>query len=817
MFPILSISTLQVVGSMDNNPFAISKNDSDVFIENFEDTLYRGASTDTEGWGTGTVTNERDYSLMTLDFYATLNPVRDLEIQGRKAFAVGWNDTYITQSVMAFDINNPLNIRMTSYRNSMTGLDNCKMDGDLFYAGTIDNSFADGIAWYNVSKTYDLNSGGVFISNAPCGPVTDISVQGHHVYYTSFNDSLGHSLRILKNFDPTLETLYTPNWASTNLSLGLEVDRHLAYIAASTDGFYVANVSNKYNFVELGHLPLPGNATEVFLDGNIAYVTLAEGGIAAIGVADPTNPVLLDIYDTPGTTKHMALQGNTLFVTDGAEGLIVLDVVDPTHISYVTGITTPSYCWDVELMDAFVYLGTDQGLRSFKLASVSGGITDFSTTVKRSIDTGFNVSDVKVIGDIAYIVGLDTFYTMNVRDPLNPYLLDTYIGAHNYKELEVNGQFAHLISNTGEVIIDVTDPQNLQYIDLITGATMNDLLNIGGLSYVAMSDSIAIGNDTLPANGFSLFDNYAFGTNSTCIDVDGRFIYVGQYLGGVGDGWYVFDYRDPNNIQLVYTRPGLTSNHQELYCEGDILYAANGRWLHLWNISDLSSVYMLDYINYGVDDVVTDVMPFGHYVLITKNNLGAAVVSADNPSDIIELSSYTDATVAKNFDLEGDYMYIANSTSLVVLRFFESAGDTYLPTSSIAQSGNIFTMPNGTILSATLDADYYSNLPNPNFLEFEMSADGGANWQVFGLGVEYNFTNQGRELQWRVTFNGETHKSPHLYSVVINFEFEYDEPTGDGPLSPLWIGIIAGAGGLVLIAIIVTTVVILKKKKTPTR
>ena len=58
---------------------------------------------------------------------------------------------------------------------------------------------------------------------------------------------------------------------------------------------------------------LPGNATDVILDGSFAYVSLGDAGVALVDVSNPALPVLRDIYDTVGISSQMVLQGNTLF------------------------------------------------------------------------------------------------------------------------------------------------------------------------------------------------------------------------------------------------------------------------------------------------------------------------------------------------------------------------------------------------------------------------------------------------------------------------------------------------------------------------
>ncbi len=820
MFLVTSSTCYQVSSYLENNQTPYTIKTTGNVVDDFTTDLFRDAASNVFGWKSGTLTNERNFTWAITDFYPTDNEIRDLVVQGRKIYATGYNDTTSLKSVLAFDINDPLNIKLLSTRTSMSGLQVAAIDGDIFYGGKIPSSITpiSALGVYNVSNPYDLNGLGVYLDGVfPDGLVTDIAFQGHLVYYTSFNDTINRSFRLVDVKDPYSLIAITPEWVN-NKALGLEVDRHFAYIAASDDGFYILNVSNKNFPVEVGHLSLSGNATDVLLDGTVAYVTLGDDGIASVDISDPTNPQLLGINQIGGYSRHMALQGNTLFVSGGAAGLRVFDVVDPTHISLVLEVPFP-FVWDVELFGDKVVIGTSDGIHILSIAAVGGGFTDLSNTETVSFDTGYDVLDVEVKGNIAFIAGgLDGLFTVDVCDPMNPVVLDRWnaTGA-NFRKLNINGQFAHCVDYLGaEYIFDITDPNNIEFVRIITGVLMTDVMSIGGLSFLSLRDMIAIVNNTLPAEAFSVVDTYSIGTNITCIYVVGRLLFIAEYLNGAsGSGWHVFDIRDPWNIKHIFTKSGVTSWHNELVVEGDILYTANGRWLHLWNISDLTSVSLIDYINYGVGNiVVSDIQPFGTNIYLAKKSFGVNVVNATDVANLIEGSTYAPATGALSLAISGDFLYIANKTSLIIQRFFESAADTYVNTNNLAQSKSMFTMPNGSISAATLNIDHYNPSKDPTSLTFEMTAD-GVNWETVTPNTLHTFTNTGTDLRWRAIFNGAEDRSPHLYQVEITFEFEYKTSF---PLSLLWIGIIAG-GGLVLIIIIIVAVVAISKskKKSSTR
>ncbi|NHJ83937.1 MAG: hypothetical protein FK734_00660 [Asgard group archaeon] len=808
LVPLITVPIIQTYAYA-NYMAPFTTTDTDVFVENFDNDLLIDAVSDVF-LNAGTVTNQRDFVEAGLDFYATTSPIRDLEVEGRKVYAVAFSMTIFSNSVYAFDITDPANIKFLSARNSLTGLSSCDMDGDVFYGGVRDSDFAsNSLAIYNVSRPYNLFAasgvyeGATFVD----GAVTDIDAEGFNVYFTSYNDTTSHGLNMIFAQDPDNPILYQTDWLTTK-ALGLEVTGHYAFIAASDDGLYALNVSNKYSAIQLDHLALPGNATDVLIDGTIAYVSLGPGGIAAVDIADPSNLQLLTVFDLPGYYRHMTLQGNTLYATAGAAGVRVIDVVDPTHLSLVHTIITP-FAWDVELFGSILVVGTDDGIHTFQISAAGGGLTNIQDFIYANSFSDFEVWDVEVRGDIAYIAGgNDGLYTLNVKDPMNPILLGHWTnGNDGFYKITVDGQFAHCGNGTGQFIFDVSNPSNIRYLDMIIGNDMYDIMAVGGFAHVALYGVYGIGNSTCPTMS-TVYDSLSIPVNLTSVFVHGRTTFVGEDAGATADGIYSIDIiSSPTVIDVA---GGLTSNIWDLYVDGDILYVANGRWLHTYNVSNPYAMVFRDYINWLTDETMKGVHPFGTTLVVAKNQMGVGLIDVADITDITQIAEYTGITSAKQIEVAGDLAFVANRDSLLIFRLFESAADTYIPGTDLVQSASVFTMPNGTISAATLVVDTFTLL-GPS-ITFEMTAD-GTNWEEVTPGVLHTFTNPGTDLRWRAYLEGDKDRSVHLYQVEIEYEFEYKRYFLG--LSPLWLGIIFGGGGglLLIILIIVIAVVATKKKK----
>lgn len=102
LFPLTNIFTLTASGLNGSDIWNnLSPNGVVNYFEDFIDENYNDdSSTTAEGWGTGTIRNARDYAVEILDFYPTIQPVRGLDVQGRKAYIGGYNATHSTQTLL---------------------------------------------------------------------------------------------------------------------------------------------------------------------------------------------------------------------------------------------------------------------------------------------------------------------------------------------------------------------------------------------------------------------------------------------------------------------------------------------------------------------------------------------------------------------------------------------------------------------------------------------------------------------------------------------------------------------------------------------
>ncbi len=766
LFPITMTMFLPTQAISDNDSNFLNAKGNDSFIEDFTTTTYRdGGATDAYGWGSGTVLNPRNYTWELLDFLATPNPVSGLEVQGRKAYIACLNYTSTPDDVKVIDLSDLYNLVVLDTTNFYSGSMTIDVDGDTIYVG---KDFAITPAQYLL--TYDATDPtnvGIYDNIVTSGLVTDIDAEGRLVYFTEYGASDGKSIGVLDAEDPSNLVNINNNWTSDQ-ALGLEVEGQIAYVAASFDGFYVLNIASKHRSFEYGYVDTPGNATDVIIDGDLAYLADGPGGVHIIDVNDPTNPTIVGSYDTPGNALRLVKQGNTLFIADGYGGVQVLDVADPANPLFVTEMQSISYVSDLDLYGGDLVVGTADGVYTYHI----GYVGDFSSMWYDNPYSALNATDVRVQGNIAYVVGgSDGLYTLDISNPLNPILLDQDIqgGTPYYRKLDVRGNFAYVCDYGNAFrVYNISDPTNIIQTDTRTLSYTTDIAVAGDMAFIADGSlGVYIYNISDPYNIPSPYSSFDVFTNVTSLWVQGNYLYVVDNIAGgpIATSLYIYDISDIAN-EVLLGSDSVDAQFFDIFVDGDIAYTADKDWMILYDVTDPTLPGFTSWTNqesYGV-------WGFGPYCLSADTFEGVSLVNCTDINLVNSIMSiYPNATGALQVTTHGDYTYVANTSSLVILRHFESAGATFDPGTSIAQSLEVDSATGDDIKLATLTTEHF--IPPGTGIDYYMSADGGAHWEAVTPGVEHEFVFSGDDLRWKAEITGPKDRSAHIYQITIDYFF----------------------------------------------
>jgi hypothetical protein len=771
---LVSLLVLAVLVSGSQFTIASTSRDNDIRIpgsgnynEDFTTITYLdGGATTADGWGTGTLTSARDYAVSYLGFFSTPDPVTTVDVQGRKAYIGLYDPSSVVETVRILNISDPTDIQQLGFRSDLWSIQSVKADGDILYTGRAHIGTYSRLFVYNVSNPTSIPPN-IDLVNGLDGDIVDLEVQGHFLYMACANVS--GSFRIFDVEDPSnVEEIYNQGWINLR---DIEVEGQLAYMAHSTYGMKILNVSNPYVFSLVGQVNTPDNATGILVDGHLAYVADGASGVQILDVSDPASPAIIGSYDTPGHAESLALQGATLYVADGTGGLQIVDVSNPTDPLNVTAVTTLPYTYDVDLYGGDVVVAAANGVHTFRIGD--------PTLYWFGSYTGHQAWDVVVQGDIAYIAGgSDGLITVNVSDTANPVFLDS--NSHNvnvnYVSVDIQGPHVYVTcvgsSAPGLIIYDVSDPANIALINYYAYFSQAyDVFVEGDVAYIADGTAgLYLENVSDPFTWQAPIDSVSDGNNYTSVWVQGPTIYTTCADPSIGPnrGLYIYDATDLSNLNLIGRY--ILTYLEDIAVDGDFCALADSQaGMYFMNVTDPFNIQAFTVYDPG-SNLNHGVRFFGPYVVAAFQEGGVYVLNTTNPRAILNLDHYAPANIAaRRLSLHGDFVYVANTTSLEILRLFRSAGATYNVGNSIAQSTEVDTTTY-IIENATLTVT--NRTIAGTSITWQLSADGGSHWESVIPGVQHTFTYPGSDLRWRATLStSRDDHSARLYSVAITYEY----------------------------------------------
>jgi hypothetical protein len=723
-------------------------------------TFFDGGASTADGWGMGTITSERQYSITLLDNFTTTHPVMGVDVQGRKVYYVHYGSS--TNSNRVLNITDPQNLEIMSSRTSLSDLICARIEGDIFYTGRT----SGGVARYNVSNPYHYALGPTYLGTVSLdGMTTDIEVQGHFVFATAVGSASTHAFRIIDFEDPQNPVLLPSVWGSVT-TRGIAIDGQIAYLAESEYGLYLCNVSNPYYVTEPDNVNTPGNATDVLIDGPIAYVADGPSGVQVVDVTNPLDISIIGSVDTPGNARRLALHGNTLFVADESGGVQIIDITNPTHPIHITTISIPM-AWDLDLYEGVLVVGTDNGVLTYRVGNLTPNLVHIG-----SLAGGYDYNDIRIQGNVAFIAaGESGLLSVDISDPANPVYLDNHTIAPGrfYRRLDIQGHLAFVCDPPfgGVYIYDIADPSNLQYLSSYSLSYPYDVAVAGEVIFVADGTyGVYLFNVSNPFASPILLDFYDLGTlpNVTSVWVQGHHLYAVSNTPSFDSNVAVFDLTDLSNI-VPTDIMSMTANHTDIYLDGDIAYVSEVGFAVVYNMTD---AYDIDWsVANPSTDIVLGTWGFGPYMFVANNTAGISLFDANDIYDTPIIRTALAGSRATQLITHGDYVYVASRGSLEIFQFFESIASSYNTGPSVAQS---LAVDSTTEIIVEATVTMTAMLPTDTTIGWELSANGGTDWEAVTLGVPHTFNHQGSDLRFKAFLGTGRHDvSAYLYNISISY------------------------------------------------
>ncbi len=307
-----------------------------------------------------------------------------------------------------------------------------------------------------------------------------------------------------------------------------------------------------------------------------------------------------------------------------------------------------------------------------------------------SCTTPGNASRVSVSGDYAYISESEYgLRIVSIADPANPVIVGSYDSQSYYaNNILAENEYAYLVGSDGLEVINVSDPLNPSLAG--SYSTLDDAFSIflhGNQAYVGghtFFEIIDIADPTAP-DQVGYFSNFADYACVTGIFVAGEYVYITSNACGLFCmyGWCSFDIFNIGDPTLPAPVSSLAFGDipSGIFVADDYAYlSAYYPSLTVIDISDPTYPGIIGDWSAGTGYPSHDVFVAGSHAFIAGSVDGVYVISITDPANPSIVASYNTPLEASDIYVVGDYVYVTDHTSFIILRFINVlCDDTYTP------------------------------------------------------------------------------------------------------------------------------------------
>jgi hypothetical protein len=539
-----------------------------------------------------------------------------------------------------------------------------------------------GIAIINVADPANPSLVASYMTGASA---SDVFVSGSYAY-----GACGEDVQIIDVSDPTDPTRIGGYHTNGTINK-IFVQGNYAY--ASDNGIFppnlliILNVSDPRNPVFVGCYGTGNQINDVFVQGNYAYTAepVSESyylwEMRIINISDPANPISVGSYTTMTRAMYVSVVGSYAYIARHSfyaerinvfPALLTLDITNPANPSPVDTIVVPEPS-GLFVVDNYAFIPTEEYSPSsgeiyrpgLTLINVSNPVNPIFAG---SYDAGY-IIDVVAHNDYAYVADYQGgLQIINISDPANPVETGKYQTPDTLEgtaRVIVQGDYAYLLVSDGMTILNISDPANPLYVgQYLSNNSPWGFYVLGSYAYLTdIMSGLLIIDISIPDHPVLLGTSELY-FGMVDVVVRGNYAYAAENNGGL----IIFDVTDPANpIQAgYYYQPSWwQGGGGPVAIQGNYAYLADIRvGLRVVDISDPSNPFLADSAGMPAEDVSIQ----GNCAFLA-GEAGLGIVDITDPVNPVSVGGYDTPGFAGDAYVSGDYIYVADGTSLQILRF----------------------------------------------------------------------------------------------------------------------------------------------------
>ncbi len=259
-----------------------------------------------------------------------------------------------------------------------------------------------------------------------------------------------YGLAIVDINDPSAPTMLG-GYNTPGTAVAVHVSGDLAFVADNAAGLQVFSVANSGNPVRLGGYDTPGYALDVVVRSNLAFVADGSAGLVVLDVSNPAQPTAVGRYTNNLYARSICLSSNFVCVgsSSSSQGVVLLDVSNPALPAEMGRLPTAAQA--LAARDSLVFVAASSGLKVFDASNPAQLSLIGSFSYYTNSSASLSVSDVRVVDELAYIVGTSggqaSLFVLDVRDPCDPAPVGYFALPEPVSRLSVDGNLVYVVGS----------------------------------------------------------------------------------------------------------------------------------------------------------------------------------------------------------------------------------------------------------------------------------------------------------------------------------------------------------------------------------
>lgn len=257
------------------------------------------------------------------------------------------------------------------------------------------------------------------------------------------------------------------------------------FVANSTAGLVICDVSQPDQPVVLSSLKLPGMAWRICVLGDLAVVLTVKDGLHLVDISDPLTPALRRTLSLPGPLVDLVCNDRFVYVSAGLKGLYVFDFSDSAQPAFVKTIPIPGQSRGIALrgdhlavaaglQGVLLFHGANTGrLELEALREVEGKMDQVAfSSEKRVYATSrnrFYMVDFDVDTEYATLLGENSFSIYTLETVGDRVVLGTDQGLYLYASVADGLKTIGFLANSSVVSSVVFSHERAFFGDLLFG------------------------------------------------------------------------------------------------------------------------------------------------------------------------------------------------------------------------------------------------------------------------------------------------------------------------------------------------------------